>query len=310
MSLEFLETISNNIKDITELHLYALKYTHKTNDSEFHCCDIHFDNDDDLKNLFFDCFDYIPSKKLPHIEQIDEYNGFNGDTILSKISLSSPLIAEQYQKIHTAYESSSDTVNILEFKANAYLFKGKLTVNETEHSIITLTSRKPFRTLKKAFSPFAQNVFKPITNGVLQLSSIIDILIIDNNLYLFNFSGESILNLEKSYKKKCSKDLEIILSQDIISNSCKELFQSTALHGHNPRKFLTFQQDRLNALSQQQMREKISHKFNIPLDERTGEFTFRDENEIEKLIKVLCDKAALDPFDNSPREALNLREWN
>ena len=310
MSLEFLKTIANNIEKIQKLHFYALKYTHKTNESEFQCCNIHFNDDNDLKNLFYDCFDYISSKKFPHIERIDEYSGFNGDTILSKISLSNPLIAEQYQKIKTAYTSSSNNINVLEFNANAYIFEGKLSLDEKEYSIITLTAKKPFKKLKKSFSLFAKNEFKPFTKKILQLSNTIDILIIEDKLYLLNFSGESILNLEKSYKKKCSEDLEIILSQDIISDSCKELFQSTALHGHNPRKFLTFQQNRLDALSQRSMRKKISRKFNIPLDERTGKFTFRDEKEMEKLIKVLCDKAALDPFDNAPREALNLREWN
>ena len=310
MSLEFLKLIANNIEKIKELHLYALKYTHKTNESEFQCCNINFNDDNELKNLFYDCFDYISSKKFPHIERIDEYSGFNGDTILSKISLSNPLIAEQYQEIKTAYDSSSDNINVLEFNANAYVFKGKLPLDEKEYSIITLTAKKPFKKLEKSFSIFGKNIFKPIAEKILQLSNTIDILIIDDKLYLLNFSGESILNLEKSYKKKCSETLEIISSQNIISDSSIELFQSTALHGHNPRKFLTFQQKRLDALSEQSVRERISHKFNIPLDEHTNKFSFRNEKEIEKLIKILCDKAALDPIDNSPREALNLREWN
>ena len=55
------------------------------------------------------------------------------------------------------------------------------------------------------------------------------------------------------------------------------------------------------------MKDNISAKFNIPLI--NGKFDTTNDEASKKLIKLLCDKGKIDPFNNKPVEVAGAKEW-
>ena len=81
------------------------------------------------------------------------------------------------------------------------------------------------------------------------------------------------------------------------------------MSGHNPRRFVSFNEERLTALKKKAKRTSIAAKFSIPLDPASGKFDTTVEGASEKIVKLLCNKGMLDPFDNDAVEVDGARQW-
>lgn len=254
---------------------------------------------------------YVITSKLVRKESVLEYSGFNGETVISKIKTSDPLISDNYNKIKQSIENSSDTEDVNEFNANAFIFKAKyINTSDEEIPLVFITSRAPFKNFKKnrAFT-FHKNSYIPFEKELLQLVPYFDLIVANDTLYLFNLGGEGVLNLEKSYKIKCASHLESIGSCDIISDF--DHFKAFALSGHTPRKFLTYEQNKLDYLSNNlSNRMSVSTTFDIPIDTTTGKFDTSNNKSAEKLVKFLCNKAKIDPVNSDPCEVSSSIDWH
>ena len=56
-------------------------------------------------------------------------------------------------------------------------------------------------------------------------------------------------------------------------------------------------------------RKKIAKKFNIKLTDDRNLFDAREEGVSDKIVKLLCQKGMVDPFDDSPMEVSGTRKW-
>lgn len=63
----------------------------------------------------------------------------------------------------------------------------------------------------------------------------------------------------------------------------------------------------LQKLKNASNRRKMSKKFNIPLD--GDKFDMSQPSATDKLVKLLCDRGMVDPFDDNPMEVSNSRKW-
>ena len=66
--------------------------------------------------------------------------------------------------------------------------------------------------------------------------------------------------------------------------------------------------NRLNVLFDDKNRKKYLKKFNISITE-DGLIDTNVEDNIDRLIKFLCNKALIDPLDNKPREVVGVKKW-
>lgn len=82
-----------------------------------------------------------------------------------------------------------------------------------------------------------------------------------------------------------------------------------ATTGHNPRKFVSFNDHYLNKLTNVKNRKKIAKKFNIKLTDDSNLFDASEEGVPDKIVKLLCQKGMVDPFDDSPMEVSGTRKW-
>ena len=63
----------------------------------------------------------------------------------------------------------------------------------------------------------------------------------------------------------------------------------------------------METLGKASVRKKISKKFNIPL--AGDKFDVRQPDAADKLVKLLCDRGMLDPFDDIPMEVSSSKKW-
>ena len=54
-------------------------------------------------------------------------------------------------------------------------------------------------------------------------------------------------------------------------------------------------------------RRKLSKKFKIPLD--GDKFDVSKNGAADKLVKLLCDRGMVDPFDETPMEVSSSKKW-
>ena len=80
--------------------------------------------------------------------------------------------------------------------------------------------------------------------------------------------------------------------------------------GHNPRKFVSFNDKRLEVLKKKSERIKYAKMFSIPLDESGNKFDVTAEGAAEKLVKFLCNKGMLDPIEQNAVEVDGAKKWS
>ena len=70
---------------------------------------------------------------------------------------------------------------------------------------------------------------------------------------------------------------------------------------------MAFNDGHLKKLKKPSDRKKIAKKFGIPLD--GDKFDMLKEGSADKLVKVLCDRGMVDPFDDNPMEVAGSKKW-
>ena len=224
---------------------------------------------------------------------LSEYDGSaNGKTIY-KLNGTSPLIASEYNSLMQALANPNSEVDPFEMKARASVLVGQFERDETIIPIKLISMQNPITMLKHRFMQ-NKGAFQELDKKVLTLRPTIDVLIYGNEVYLFTLNGENLFNMERSYKVLCSDYIAKVQESEIVVNI--EKFSSVAGSGHNPRRFVSYNQSHLEKLKNASTRRKIATKFSIPMD--GGKFDTNQEGVTEKIVKILCDKGMVDPFES------------
>ena len=165
--------------------------------------------------------------------------------------------------------------------------------------------QKPLTFLKNKFSLGTGDSFKEVTDPILTLRKTIDVAIIGETVYLFNLSGEKLFNMERSYKALCTVEVETISKCNFLTDV--EAFKTAATQGRNPRRFVAYNQAHFDALKDVKRRHELAEKFKIPM--QGDNIATEKPEDVEKLVKFLCNKAMLDPCDASPMEVSATKPW-
>ena len=235
---------------------------------------------------------------------LSEYDGSaNGKTIY-KLDGTSPLIASEYNSLMQALANPNSEVDPFEMKARASVLIGQFERDETIIPIKLISIQNPITMLKHRFMQ-NKGAVRELDKKGLTLRPTIDVLIYGNEVYLFTLNGENLFNMERSYKVLCSDYIAKVHESEIVVNI--EKFSSVAGSGHNPRRFVSYNQSHLEKLKNASTRQKIAAKFSIPMD--GGKFDTNQEGVTEKIVKILCDKGMVDPFESLPMEVPSAKKW-
>lgn len=235
---------------------------------------------------------------------VTDYDGSAISTTIYKLAVSNPLISKEYNTLITTIANPDNELDPLEFSPQAYLLKGIVKIDDEEYPVKLVSMQRPVTNLKRKF--FNDNgTFKELSDKVLSLKPVVDVIIFGNCIYLLAFSGENLFNMERSYKAVCSKKIENIKQCDILTDAAT--FASIASTGHNLRRFISFNENRLEKIKDKKYLLEMAEKFSIPLS--GDKFDTTKEGTSEKIVKLLCNKGMLDPFDDIPVEVAGSKQW-
>lgn len=243
--------------------------------------------------------------KLDKYADVRGYDGTCSATTIYRISKDSPEISIDLEALLQGIADSDSETDPFSMKAQAYILCGSIKIGDDEHQIKLISMNTPITTLKNRFL-HDKGKFKEIPEKVLNLRTSINVVIYDRTVYFLDMSGETLFNMERAYKLKCSEAVDEIEILNIISDS--EMFRSTATSGQNPRCFAAFSKSKLHLLTKKKNREKAAKYFNIPLTE-DKQFDTSQKVDAENLVKVLCGKAMWDVLEEVPVEVDGSKDW-
>lgn len=263
---------------------------------------------DDKLNDFVKEIDtyYVKEKNLERYKEICAFDGVNIENRISYISIDNPLISDQFIKFKNAINKPNvdGSLEIKDFKG--YVLTGSIGEEKKEIHLVSILN--PIISYKKKHNFIIQNnSFKEITGNILRLKIYIDAIIYDGFFYMFNMSAEKLFNMERSYKKICEQQVEKMERRNIFSDF--EKFKQVATSGNRPRKFVSYRQENFDLLVEDiGKRIEIAGRFDIKMTD-DDKFDTSEDKSNDNLVKVLCSKAALEPFHNSPVEVESARKW-
>lgn len=309
MSIQKITDIFQNLNNCTLWSLQLLNIvTTKKDGIGYSSREIELSPADRLTKLLEDIAEiYLNGKKkaLSLYQDVREYDGTANSLTIYKMSTDNELITSEYKALLAAV-SDPDTEGDPFKYTSAYVIKGIIDLGGEEVSVKMFSMQNPITTLKNKFA-HDKGRFYEISHQVLSLRPTIDVVVIGETVYFLTMAGENLFNMARSYKKVCQAKVDLIVKNDIVTDT--EAFSSIAVSGHNPRRFVSFNEERLTALKKKAKRTSIAAKFSIPLDPASGKFDTTVEGASEKIVKLLCNKGMLDPFDNDAVEVDGARQW-
>lgn len=249
---------------------------------------------------------YINERKgvLGSYHDITEYSGSTVDKVIYWLSKSNNLIADEYNMLIAAIAAPDTELDPLNFKAKAYVLRGVISIDGEEKPVKIISMQNPVTSLKHKFLR-ANGTFKEITDKVISLRTSIDVIILEDTVYMLTLAGENLFNMKRAYKAVCAGKLSEIEQCNIVTDFAA--FSSVAGSGHNPRKFVSFNDAHLQKLKNSKNRVKMARKFNIPM--KGDLFDTTQPGTTDKIVKLLCDRGMVDPFDDSPMEVAGSKKW-
>lgn len=244
-------------------------------------------------------------KSIDSFHDVREYDGTADALTIYKLPINHELISSEYTAFVQVIADPNTENDPFEY-TSAYLLKGQVVLNGEDTPIKLVSMQNPVTTLKHKFLR-NRGTFEELSEKVLSLRPTMDVLVVGETIYFLTLAGENLFNMARSYKAVCHQKVEEVERADIISEV--DSFKATAESGHNPRRFIAFSESRLNALKKKNVRVAMARRFSIPLNGAGDKFDATAEGAAEKIVKLLCNKGMMDPFEKTAVEVDGARQW-
>lgn len=308
MSKQYLKEIFSHL---TESRAWSLQVVQVKNSSRngisYICREVEIDPSDRLLQYINDTATYYNSEKgIDSFSSVDDYTGDVVAHVIYKLQKDNQLIAHEYDTFIQATGQPDSEINLSDIKPNAAVFRGTVTMDRVDIPVMLISMQKPISALSNKFLWVNTNKFHEINAPILTLRKTIDVAIVGNTVYLFTLAGETLFNMERTYKAVCKGLVDEIVKCDFLTDA--ESFVTIANSGRNPRRFVAYNNDHFEWLKNKSNRENAAAKFGFKLE--GDNINTADQASAEKLIKFLCNKAMIDPCDESPVEVANTKPWS
>lgn len=310
MSIETLKNIFTEIRNCSTWSLQLLKIsTSKTTGTKYASRQIQLEPASEMTALIEEISKkYLSSGKgsLDSYSDVSDYDGTASRTTIYRLGKDNPLIASEYKSFLAAVANPDVEADSFSF-TSACVIKGILTIGDDNIPVKLVSMQSPVTTLKQKYRLLhASGKFSQITGPILTLRSSVDVVMVGDRIYFLTLAGENLFNMSRAYKAVCHDAVTEVESAGIISNI--DSFRSIAESGHNPRKFISFDRERLNALKNTNTRKAMAKRFLIPLDDE-NRFNAGADGAADKIVKLLCNKGMVDPFHNTAVEVSGAKQW-
>lgn len=237
---------------------------------------------------------------------VDEYTGDIVGNVIYKLEGENALISEAYGQVRKELANPDTEGRINDTKFNAYMLLGEVELGSETVPIKFISMQSPMMNMKNKFwFKIERNAFREIDEPILNLKKSIDVVILKDTIYMLTLAGENLFAMERAYKAVCNNKVNEIIECGFLTDAA--MFQRIATSGSNPRRFVSYNQSRLDAMKNVRKRKKLANMFDLKL--RGNEIDTNDEKTSARLVKFLCNKAMLDPLDDSPVEVAAAKSW-
>jgi len=308
MSLQKIKQVFDRLSDCPAWSLQLLNAREIHGEFAYNAHDIVVTTPDAIRDFIGELkFTYTKEKgRLSKYQMVCDYDGSAIENRIYKIALSDELVRECGEKLANAMTNPDMKGRALDFSANAYVLKGNIRIDEAQVSVKLFTIISPFRVLKHTFM-WDGDSFKVSPDKYLSLRGYVDVVMMDDTAYLFNMNGEKLFNMERAYKFICCRKVEDIINSGIVSD--ENTFRQYAASGHNPRKFVSFDENRLRKMKDDtNFKNRMAEKFGIAQTPE-GILDSSDSENVNKIVKFLCKRGMIDPVNDNPVEVEGARQW-
>lgn len=310
MSIDVLKSTFESIQHGTDWSLQLLRITTSKRDgTKYASRQIVLEPANRLDSFVRDlAVRYLGTEKgsLSKYTSVTAYDGTTDGLTIYKMDKGNNLISEEYENFIVAIGNPDVEADCMSFKS-AYVIKGSTFVGDEDTPVKLVSMQNPITTLEHKFSRARDTgKFKELDRQILSLRPTLDIVIIGSTVYFFTMNGENLFHMERAYKSVCQSTINAIETANMVSGF--EIFKSVAGTGHNPRRFVAFDNDRFEALKNTKTRKAMAKQFGIPLD-ADGKLDATVAGAAERIVKVLCNKGMVDPFKKAPVEVSGAKPW-
>ena len=308
MSLKRVKNVFDNMSNAQDVLLQILQInTSKTGNISYIVRPIIFEPVDRMKQFLLEIREkYIDDKKGfdASFSSCIDYDGTADGKTIYHLSTDNVLIKTEYNALTNALASPETEEDPLLMKANASVITFTIEENGERIPVKLFSMQNPVTVLKHKFLR-NNGKFEEYTGKILNLKTSVDVLIIGKDVYFLTMAGENLFNMERAYKKLCSDYVVSIGDSGIVVNA--EAFSAIASSGHNPRRFVSYNESRLEKLKNGQTRKRIARIFFFILTD--GKLDATDPKDADRIVKILCDKGMTDPFEDEAMEVSSARKW-
>ena len=309
MSKEHIKSLFREVgrTDVWSLQLVRINNS-KRNGTSYFTREISLSPQGRLKELILQLSThYLSEEGIDKFDTVDEYTGDVVGNVIYRLPTTSDLIHEAWETLKSAIANPDTEEDILGMRFSGYIISGtiSLAIGDVQVKMVSMGSPTTVLRNKYIFNHPTRN-FNEITDPVFTFKPTLDAIIIDEVVYFFTMQAENLFNMERAHKKVC----EIKVGQTIsaLEMTNPDSFKRIASSGANPRRFVSFNEARLNVLKDRRTRKKYASMFKIKTTD-DGNLDTDDEKSAERLVKFLCNKAAIDPVENEPKEVSAMKGW-
>ena len=308
MSIELLNSVFDGVHRTTEWSLQLLRITtSKREGTKYASRQIMLDPAGTLDTFVKELSQRYRSNgkgSLSSFNGVSEYDGTADGLTIYKLQKDNPLIMSEYESFVTVIADPDVEADAMSF-TSAYLIKGAVEISGEQTPLKMVSMQNPITSLSHKFWQ-ANGKFSEIRGPVLSLRKNVDVIILRDTVYFLTLAGENLFNMARAYKNVCHDAVvEVEAAGFIFGIDC---FKSVAESGHNPRRFVSFNRERFEALKNTNTRKAMAKQFAIPLD-ADNKFDATVDGASEKIVKLLCNKGMIDPFKKSPVEVTGAKQW-
>lgn len=250
---------------------------------------------------------YLSEDGIDKYDAVDEYTGDVVGNVIYKIPTTSNMIHEEWEALKRATADPDTEEDIQGKRYSGYIISGTLSLANGDVHVKMVSMGSPTTVLRNRYIlNHPARSFTEITDPVFTFRTAIDALIIDEVVYFFTMQAENLFNMERAHKKVC--ELKVDQTISALELTDPDAFKRIASSGANPRRFVSFNEARLNVLKNKKKRKKYASLFMIKTTD-DGKIDTNDKKSAERLVKFLCNKAAIDPVENEPKEVSAMRGW-
>ena len=307
MSKKLLKKAFDEMKNTTCFSLQLLQIKSKKEDVTYYSRECVLNPEGKIEMFARELADkYSKAMENDTYASVDEYTGDVVGNVIYKLDGDNALILEEYGKMCNVVADPDTESCIGDTKFNAYIVLGEVEIDSEIVPIKLISRQSPMMNMTNRFLlNFEKKAFREITDPILTLKRSIDVVILGNTVYMFTLAGENLFAMERAYKAVCNNKVNEIIECGFLTDAA--MFQRIATSGSNPRRFVSYNQSRLDAMKNVRKRKKLANMFDLKL--RGNEIDTNDEKTSARLVKFLCNKAMLDPLDDSPVEVAAAKSW-